>query len=69
MDFKGQLDKDSIFRTISEAGTKLGYPTYVVGGFVRDLILDRPNKDLDFVCVGSGIILAQQVAKDLAACR
>ena len=65
MDFKAQLDKDSIFRTISEAGTKLGYPTYVVGGFVRDLMLDRPNKDLDFVCVGSGIILAQQVAKDL----
>lgn len=37
-------------------------PTYLVGGFVRDLILNRPNKDIDFVCVGSGIELATQVA-------
>src|SRR5437773_769506 len=38
---------------------------YVVGGYVRDLILNRPNKDLDFVTVGSGIALARQVAQDL----
>lgn len=65
MDFKAQIDKDPIFRVISEAGTNLGFPTYVVGGYVRDLVLGRPGKDLDFVCVGSGIKLAQQVAKDL----
>ena len=65
MDFRAHLEKDSIFKTISEAGGKLGFPTFVVGGYVRDLILDRPNKDLDFVCLGSGIKLAQQVAKDL----
>ncbi len=65
MDFKAELNKDNIFATISRAGTKLGFPTYVVGGFVRDLMLNRANKDLDFVCVGSGIKLAQQAAKDL----
>lgn len=65
MDFKEHLEKDSVFKTISEAGSKLGFPTFVVGGYVRDLILDRPNKDLDFVCLGSGIKLAQQVAQDL----
>ncbi len=64
MDFKAHLEKDSIFKTISEAGAKLGFPTFVVGGYVRDLILKRPNKDLDFVCLGSGIKLAQQVAQD-----
>ncbi|MBL7873803.1 MAG: HD domain-containing protein [Cyclobacteriaceae bacterium] len=64
MDFKAHLEKDRIFKTISEAGSKLGLPTFVVGGYVRDLILDRPNKDLDFVCQGSGIKLAQQVARD-----
>jgi len=37
----------------------------VVGGYVRDLVLSRPNKDLDFVTIGSGIALANQVAKDL----
>ncbi len=39
--------------------------TYVVGGYVRDLILNRPSKDIDFVCVGSGIELAQKVATAL----
>lgn len=39
--------------------------TYVVGGFVRDLILKRPCKDLDFVCVGSGIDLAHRVSMEM----
>ena len=48
---------------IGLAGEKLGYPTYVVGGYVRDLFLQRPCKDIDVVCVGSGIELAKQAAK------
>lgn len=51
-----------VFKTISEVSTKLGLETYVVGGYVRDLILKRPCKDIDFVCVGSGIALAEAAA-------
>lgn len=64
MDFKSSLDH-AIFRIIGEAGDKLGFETYVVGGYVRDLILKRPSKDIDFVCVGSGIDLATEVSKVL----
>lgn len=44
---------------------KLNLETYVIGGFVRDLILERPSKDLDFVTIGSGIELAKSVAREL----
>jgi poly(A) polymerase len=54
-----------VFRTVGLAGDELGVAVYVVGGFVRDLLLKRPSKDLDFVCVGSGIDLARKVAKRL----
>ncbi len=58
---------DSIFKKISEVAQELQLPTYVVGGFVRDKILQRPgaSKDIDLVCVGSGIVLAKAVAKKL----
>jgi poly(A) polymerase len=54
-----------VFRTIAAVATQRSLETYIVGGFVRDLILQRPTKDIDFVCVGSGIDLAQHVAKEL----
>lgn len=54
-----------IFRTIAEAADTLGQETYVIGGFVRDLFLRRPSKDVDVVTVGSGIELAQEVARRL----
>lgn len=51
-----------IFSIISDSAKELGQETYVVGGFVRDFLLDRENKkDIDFVTVGSGIELAQNV--------
>ncbi len=65
MNFKEHLAKDDIFKTVAEAAARLNLPAFIVGGYVRDLILDRPNKDLDFVCLGSGIRLAEQVAKQL----
>lgn len=57
--------KDPIFSTISEVADKNGLETYVIGGFVRDLLLHRPSPDIDIVTVGSGIELAQQVARKL----
>jgi len=54
-----------VFRIVGEVGDRLGLETYVVGGYVRDILLKRPSKDIDFVCVGSGIALAQGVAQAL----
>ncbi len=54
-----------IFSLVGKVADKLNIEAYVVGGFVRDLILKRPSKDIDFVCVGSGIELAREVAKAL----
>ena len=56
--------KHPIFKTITKAADQLGFETYVVGGFVRDLVLEcQEPKDLDFVCLGSGIKLAEKVAE------
>ncbi|MEQ9467877.1 MAG: HD domain-containing protein [Ekhidna sp.] len=63
--FSKHLQTQPIFSQVSEAGKNLGVPVYVVGGYVRDLILKRPSKDIDFVCVGSGIELAKAVADKL----
>ncbi|MGC1243792.1 MAG: HD domain-containing protein [Chryseosolibacter sp.] len=54
-----------LFKTIGAVADGRSLDTYVVGGYVRDLVLNRPSKDIDFVCVGSGIDLAQAVAKAL----
>ncbi len=56
-----------IFKIIAEVAENSKLETYVVGGFVRDILLKRKkNKtDIDFVCVGSGIDLAKQVSKKL----
>jgi poly(A) polymerase len=61
MNFKSELDSNPIFEVVSGASRELGLETYVVGGFVRDLIMKRPCKDIDFVCLGSGIQLANAV--------
>ena len=54
------LDKD-IFHKISEAADSLGLECYVVGGYVRDLFLERPSNDIDVVVVGSGIRVATEL--------
>jgi putative nucleotidyltransferase with HDIG domain len=57
-------DKEiSLLKKISAAAEILKVPAYLVGGYVRDKILDRPTKDADIVCVGDGIALANEVAK------
>ena len=54
-----------IFQVISKLADKIDQETYVIGGFVRDLILNRPSPDIDVVTIGSGIQLAEMVAKKL----
>ncbi len=52
-----------IFPYITQAASELGVDTYVVGGYVRDLLMHGPTKkDIDFVCIGSGIELAEKTA-------
>ena len=58
------LDQD-IFHLISDAADSLGMECYVVGGYVRDLFLERPSKDIDVVVVGSGIRVAEELKKRL----
>jgi len=65
MNFSEDLKDIPVFKLIGEVAQKLGLETYAVGGYVRDLLLHRPCKDIDFVCVGSGIELAEAVAKKL----
>ena len=56
------LDQD-IFHKISEAADHLGLECYVVGGYVRDIFLERPSNDIDVVVVGSGISLAEELKR------
>ena len=62
MNYKSAL-KNKIFEIISQASQELNIESYVIGGFVRDLILGRDfKKDIDIVAVGSGIELALKVS-------
>ena len=63
-DLKERLNAP-IFHHISETADELGLECYVVGGYVRDLFLQRPSKDIDVVVVGSGITIAEALGKKL----
>lgn len=65
MNYSNLLANYPVLQKIGHAADRLGMETCVVGGFVRDLFLGRPSSDIDVVCVGSGIELAEAVAKDL----
>lgn len=55
-----------IFRSVTEVAEEINQETYVVGGFVRDYLLNRDQKkDIDFVTVGNGIMLAKELSKKL----
>ena len=57
--------QNPIFKTLSSIADKNNTEAYVIGGFVRDLFLDRPSKDIDVVVVGSGIAYAEAVGRKL----
>lgn len=57
--------KHSIFSILSDIAHEKGIEAYVIGGYVRDLLLHRPSKDIDIVVHGSGIELAEATARHL----
>ncbi len=57
--------KHPIFKILSDIAAEKGIEAYVIGGYVRDLLLHRPSKDIDIVVHGSGIELAEAAAKQL----
>ncbi|MCG9912417.1 MAG: CCA tRNA nucleotidyltransferase [Flavobacteriales bacterium] len=57
--------RNPIFKLISSEADALGVDAYLIGGFVRDMLLGRPCKDIDIMAVGSGIELAQKVSEKL----
>ena len=62
MVFKIKDYERKIFELIQLSAKELNLPVYVVGGYVRDRLLARESKDLDVVCVGDGIALAEKLA-------
>lgn len=70
LDYNGEmilehLEQQPAFRLVGDVADEMGRECYVVGGYVRDIFLDRTSKDIDFVTVGSGIEVAEQVARRL----
>lgn len=65
MAYKDILEKYPIFSIIRQAAETLDYKAYLIGGFVRDILLKRPSKDIDVVCIGSGIELARKVSEEV----
>ena len=64
MNYKSSLEH-KVFKAVSKVADASGDRAFVIGGFVRDLILERPCKDIDIVTEGSGIKLAKAAAKEL----
>ncbi len=60
-----QILDQEIFRQISHVADTMGVECYVVGGYVRDIFLERPSSDIDVVVVGSGIAVAQELKRQL----
>ncbi len=65
MIFSIQPHERKVFELIARSAAQINVPAYVVGGYVRDRLLGRPSKDMDIVCVGDGIQLAETVAAQL----
>ena len=58
---------NNFFKVITKASRALNYESYVIGGYVRDILLERPSNDIDIVTVGSGIELAKKTASFINA--
>jgi len=61
---KNQIN-NNLFKIVSQCAVEINCEAFIIGGYVRDLILKRPSKDIDIVCSGSGIELAEHIAKKI----
>lgn len=66
MDIKCTTRELHILKAVAESAEVIGVPCYLIGGFVRDKLLDRATKDADIVCVGDGLLLAKEAAARFA---
>ena len=64
IEIKNKIDTP-LFHKLTETADEMGLECYLVGGYVRDLILERPTNDIDVVVVGSGIKMAEAFSKKL----
>lgn len=62
MDIQLSEREHTVLEKIAQAARGLGFPCFLVGGFVRDKLLGRPTSDADIVCVGDGLLLAKEAA-------
>jgi poly(A) polymerase len=65
MIFQIESKERELFEVVASCAKRMGVPAYLVGGYVRDRVLGRESKDVDVVCVGDGIALAEAVAQQL----
>jgi len=61
------IEKHPVFQLVSNVASELNMETYVIGGYVRDMILNRNSKDIDIVVNGSGIELAKKLAQKIGS--
>ena len=59
------LLEQPLFKAATVVADRLGCQAFIIGGFVRDIILNRPSQDIDIVVVGSGILYAEELAAEL----
>src|SRR5690606_28847846 len=64
MNLKAYLNHP-VFKVVSQVVSENNLQAYVIGGYVRDLLLERPSKDIDIVVIGNGLDLAEKSAKIL----
>lgn len=59
-------EEQTVINQVKEVAQSLSLETYIIGGFVRDKIIGRPSKDIDFVVVGDGILLAKTLSQKIS---
>lgn len=59
--------QSNIFHAISNVCSRMNVKAFIIGGYVRDLVISRPSKDVDIVVIGSGILVAKQVAVEFGS--